>query len=79
MGTALYAVQAGDVLTFPGDDIVPGSFNDGTTAFILETKLCDEGEISHLLAGNSLSLDPSDDAGKFDAIDEFHKAYMLRG
>ena len=77
--TALYAVKAGDVLTFPGDDIVPGSFNDATAAFVLETKLCDEGDISHLVAGYGLSLHPSDDAGKFDAIDEFHKAYMLRG
>lgn len=79
MGTTLYAVKAEDVLTFPGNDIVPGSFNDGTTAFVLEAILCDEGEISHLVAGYGLSLNPSDDAGKFDAIDEFHKAYMLRG
>lgn len=79
MGTALYSVKAGDVLAFPCDDIVPSSFNDGTAAFILEAILCNEGEISHLVAGYGLSLDSSDDAGKFDAIDEFHKAYMLRG
>ena len=79
MGTTFYAVKAVDILVFSGDDIVPGSFNDGTTAFVLEIKLCDEGEFSHYLIGYGLSLDPSDDAGKFDAIDEFHKAYMLRG
>lgn len=45
------------------------------------SRICSDayGEISHLVTGNGLSLDPSDDAGKFDAIDEFHKAYMLRG